>query len=65
MRYIIVLSNYGMINFRSIEAVRLHDLRAKVPEDYDRRLVRSDKNRPNKELEVISPGFVTVILINI
>lgn len=65
MRYIIVLSNYGVVNLRAIEAVRLHDLRAKVPEYYDRRLVRSDKNGPNKELKVISPGFVTVMLINI
>lgn len=44
MRYVVVLSNYGMINFRAIEAMRLHNLRAEVTEDYDCRLIRSDKN---------------------
>jgi hypothetical protein len=60
MRHIIKLSDDVVPDFWAPETVRLVDLRAKMAEDNDGRLVFTYKDRTNKEFKVFNRLSVTV-----
>jgi hypothetical protein len=50
---VVELGNYCMQQFWASETVLSLYLRREVPKDDDSRLIRSDKNRSNKQLKMV------------